>query len=113
MKSLTFSIAFLCLLCSVANSQNVSQVNMVPEGQPASTNIPGIQYPRILPDNRVFFRVKAPDAQRVQIDLLKKYDMVKDTGGIWIVTTEPVAEGFHYYSLLIVVVVVGLAGSVA
>lgn len=101
MKLLTFSIAFLCLLCSVANSQNVSQVNMVPEGQPASTNIPGIQYPRILPDNRVFFRVKAPEAQRVQIDLLKKYDMVKDTGGIWIVTTEPVAEGFHYYSLLI------------
>jgi enterochelin esterase family protein len=49
----------------------------------------------------VFFRVKAPDAQRVQVDLLKKYDLLKDTGGIWIVTTEPVAEGFHYYSLLI------------
>jgi enterochelin esterase family protein len=101
MKSLTFSIVILCLLCSVANSQSVLPGNMVPEGQPASTNIPGIQYPRILPDNRVFFRVKAPDAQRVQIDLLKKYDMVKDTGGIWIVTTEPVAEGFHYYSLVI------------
>jgi enterochelin esterase-like enzyme len=28
------------------------------DGMPASTNIPGIQYPQILPDNRVVFRVR-------------------------------------------------------
>ncbi len=44
---------------------------------------------------------KAPDAQRVQIDLGKKYDMSRDTGGYWIVTTDSIGEGFHYYSLLI------------
>jgi enterochelin esterase-like enzyme len=71
------------------------------DGIPASTNIPGIQYPQILPDNRVVFRVKAPDAQKMQIDLGKKYDMLKDTGGYWKVTTDPIGEGFHYYSLLI------------
>ena len=27
--------------------------------------------------------------------------MVKDTAGVWEVTTDPVSEGFHYYSLLI------------
>jgi enterochelin esterase-like enzyme len=70
-------------------------------GSPASTNISGAAFPQILPDNRVIFRVKAPDAQKVQIDLVKKYDMIKDTGGYWKVTTEPVIEGFHYYSLLI------------
>jgi enterochelin esterase-like enzyme len=70
-------------------------------GVPASTNIPGIKYPQILPDNRVMFRVKAPEAQNVKIDLLKKYDMKKDTGGYWTVTTDPVVLGFHYYSLLI------------
>ena len=69
-------------------------------GVPASTNIPGQKYPQILPDNRVVFRVKAPDAQKLQIDLMKKYDMVKDTSGFWTVTTEPVGEGFHYYSLI-------------
>jgi enterochelin esterase family protein len=37
----------------------------------------------------------------MQIDLMRKYDMVKDTGGYWVVTTDPVVEGFHYYSLLI------------
>ncbi|HEX6846849.1 MAG TPA: alpha/beta hydrolase-fold protein [Chitinophagaceae bacterium] len=70
-------------------------------GTPASTNIRSARYPQILPDNRVVFRIKAPDAQKVQIDLGKKYEMAKDTGGYWITTTEPVSEGFHYYSLLI------------
>lgn len=71
------------------------------EPMPASTNIPGAQYPQILPDNRVLFRIKAPDAQKVQVDLMKKYDMVKEEEGSWAVTTEPVVPGFHYYSILI------------
>ena len=54
-----------------------------------------------MPDNRVIFRLRAPDAQKVQIDLGKKYDLVKDTGDYWTVTTDPISEGFHYYSLLI------------
>lgn len=69
-------------------------------GTPASTNIPGQKYPMILSDNRVVFRVKAPTANKLQIDLGKKYDMVKDTGGYWMVTTDPIGEGFHYYSLI-------------
>jgi len=70
-------------------------------GTRAATNIRSAQYPQILPDNRVVFRVKAPDAQKVQIDLGKKYEMKKDTGGFWVVTTDSISKGFHYYSLLI------------
>jgi enterochelin esterase-like enzyme len=70
-------------------------------GTPASTNVRSARYPQVLPDGRVMFRVKAPDAQRVQIDLVKKYDLKKDTGGYWAVTTDSISEGFHYYSLLI------------
>jgi enterochelin esterase-like enzyme len=70
-------------------------------GTSASTNVRSSKYPQILPDNRVVFRIKAPDAQKMQIDLMKKYDMVKDTGGYWTLTTDPVSEGFHYYSLLV------------
>jgi enterochelin esterase-like enzyme len=70
-------------------------------GDPASTNVPNAQYPQILPDNRVVFRVKAPGAQNVQMDLGKKYDMVKDTSGHWNVTTDPIVIGFHYYSLIV------------
>lgn len=70
-------------------------------GAPASSNVRSAQYPQILADHRVIFRVKAPDAQRLQIDLGKKYDMMKDTGGYWQVTTDSIGEGFHYYSLLV------------
>jgi enterochelin esterase-like enzyme len=70
-------------------------------GTPASSNIRSAKYPQILPDNRVVFRTKAPGAQKVQVDLGKKYDMVKDTAGVWTVTTDSISRGFHYYSLLI------------
>jgi len=59
------------------------------------------KYPQILPDNSVKFRIKAPDAQKVQIDLVRKYDLVKDNEGYWEVTTDTISEGFHYYLLLI------------
>ncbi|REA64247.1 esterase [Dyadobacter luteus] len=70
-------------------------------GTRAETNIRSAQYPQILPDNRVVFRVKAPEAQKVQIDLGKKYEMKKDTGGYWMVTTDSIGKGFHYYSLIV------------
>lgn len=70
-------------------------------GTPASTNIRSADYPQILPDNRVSFRIDAPEAEKVQIDLGKKYDMEKDSSGTWTVTTDSIGQGFHYYSLVI------------
>ncbi len=65
------------------------------------TNIRNAKYPQILPDNRVVFKVKAPEAVKVQIDLGKKYDMVKGEEGTWNLTTDVINKGFNYYSLLI------------
>ena len=70
-------------------------------GAPAATNIRSADYPQILADHRVIFKIKAPDAKMVQVDLGKKYTMVKDTAGYWMATTDSIGEGFHYYSLLI------------
>ena len=70
-------------------------------GAPASTNIRNGAYPQIMSDSRVKFSMRAPDAKKMQIDLGKKYDMVKDESGVWTVTTDSISEGFHYYSLLI------------
>lgn len=92
---------FSQLLFKPVDVNTFPKYNYFDEGVSASTNIPGLKYPLIFPDNRVMFRVKAHDAQRLQIDLAKKYDMKKDTGGYWIVITDPNVEGFHYYSLLI------------
>lgn len=70
-------------------------------GAPASTNVRGADYPQILADHRVIFHIKAPDTQKVQIDLGKKYDLVKNNQGVWETITDSISEGFHYYSLLI------------
>lgn len=73
-----------------------------PEGtKPLPTNIRSNDCPCLFPDNRVLFRVNAPSATKVQVDLGKLYDMTKDEKGIWTVTTEPQVPGFHYYSLVI------------
>lgn len=70
-------------------------------GAPASTNIRNSAYPQVMMDSRVKFSIKAPEAKRVQVDLGKKYDLVKDDNGVWTTTTDSISEGFHYYSLLI------------
>lgn len=70
-------------------------------GAPPATNIRNAKYPQVTTDSKVMFSIKAPDAKKIQIDLGKKYDLVKDTAGIWTVTTDSISEGFHYYSLLI------------
>jgi hypothetical protein len=39
------------------------------DSKPATTNVRGAEYPRIHSDGRVTFRVAAPTAQKVQLDL--------------------------------------------
>ncbi|HEY9048842.1 MAG TPA: alpha/beta hydrolase-fold protein [Ohtaekwangia sp.] len=90
---------FSQLLFKATNPQLFEKYTLL--GTAASTNVRSAKYPRILPGSRVLFRLKAPDAKQVQIDLGKKYDLVKDANDFWEVTTDSVSEGFHYYSLLI------------
>ena len=82
-----------------------------PEGQdnaeledavPASTNVMGAQYPRVLWDNRVAFQLKAPKANSVAVDIGgKQYAMTRASDGVWSGTTPPLVVGFHYYSLVV------------
>ncbi|MDD4823414.1 MAG: alpha/beta hydrolase-fold protein [Bacteroidales bacterium] len=69
--------------------------------KPAPSNIRGAQYPQITSDSRAIFKMRAPDAVKVQLDLGRKYDMTKNSEGFWEVTTDSLTEGFHYYSLII------------
>ena len=90
---------FSQLLFKPVNKDLFSKYSVL--GTPASTNVRSAKYPQILPDNRVVFRTKAPEAQKVQIDLVKKYDMIKGLDGVWEITTDSISEGFHYYSLIV------------
>jgi len=91
----------LIALCVVLSWICIAQRNSQTDAQPASSNVRRAEYPQITSDSRAIFKLKAPDAQKVQIDVGKKYDLVKNGEGILEVTTDPLSEGFHYYSLLI------------
>ena len=73
------------------------------ESRPATTNLGNSPYPRIHPDLRLTFQLKAPDARKVQVvgnfGLGKggPWEMERAEGGVWTVTTPPVIPGFHYY----------------
>ena len=69
--------------------------------KPSPLNIPGAPYPCVYPDNRVVFRVVAPDAQKVRVRLGPGFDMTEAPDGMWYATTSPQVVGFHYYTLSI------------
>ena len=89
-------------ICTQVSAQGF-QREVFPEGSYSPvTNINRNGYPRVLKDNSVMFRVMAPQAQNVQIDLCgTKYDMQKADNGFWTVTSNPQVPGFHYYNLVI------------
>ena len=64
----------------------------------AETTIPGQDFPKIDGERRAYFRVNAPTANQVILDICgKKYDMRRDQNGIWCAVTDPLVVGFHYY----------------
>jgi enterochelin esterase family protein len=82
------------------------------DSQPATSNVMGAEYPRVHADGRSTFQLKAPGAQKVQVQIPGgPYDMVKGEDGVWSVTTPPLVPGFHYYSLVIDGVAVNDPGS--
>ena len=99
MKTTITRMVALALLVFLSAGSAFAQ--LVENSKPAVTNINQNSCPCILEDLRVVFRVSAPDAKKVQIDLGKLYDMTRDEKGVWSVTTNPQVPGFHYYSLVI------------
>jgi enterochelin esterase-like enzyme len=99
----TLVLPFTLLLAVVVHGQDAAA------GTPASSNVRGAEYPSIHPDLRVTFRLKAPEAQKMQVmpgggaNGLGKgpFDMTRTPDGAWSATIGPVAPGFHYYWLLI------------
>ena len=71
--------------------------------------------PEVHPDGRVTFRLKAPLAQKVQIEPVNgmpadngynglgnaAFDMTKDENGLWTVTTPPAVPGLHAYWVVV------------
>lgn len=79
------------------------------DSSPAPSNVPGAGHPRVHPDLRVTFQLRAPSAQKVSLQPggddngLGKgpYDMTRGEEGVWTLTTPPATPGFHYYWFLV------------
>lgn len=97
-RFMVFLFFFFSAKCFFAQTNKA----VVEDFKPASTNQPGREYPQVNSEGRVRVRISAPQAQRVQLDISAvKYDLVKDTSGVWTGESDPQDEGFHYYQLWI------------
>ena len=64
----------------------------------AETTVPGNEYPKIDKEGRAYFRISAPEARKVIVDICdKKYEMQPDGKGNFMAVTDPLVPGFHYY----------------
>jgi enterochelin esterase-like enzyme len=80
-----------------------------PAGRAAPSNVRGQEYPRILPDRRVVFRARAPEAKTVAVRArgndsgmgAEAYPLKPIGEGLWETTIGPIRSGFHYYELLV------------
>jgi enterochelin esterase-like enzyme len=99
-KFLSMIVAFL-LTCEIGLAQTSQSTTAVVEDfKPSSVNQPGKQYPQVNSEGRVRASISAREAHKVQLDISAvKYDLVKDTGGVWTGDSNPQDEGFHYYQL--------------
>lgn len=92
MKS-TLAILMLTLMLGAGLCRAQAPANCTPN----PLNIPEAKYPCIFPDNRVMYRVIAPNAQSVRVGNLA---LTKGPDNIWSgVTPQPAVEGFHYYGI--------------
>jgi len=92
-------ILMLLLIASVMMSW-AQQQKAVEDFKPSSVNQPGKEYPMVNSEGCVRVQIKAPEAHKVQLDISAvKYDLTKDTSGVWTGESAPQDEGFHYYQL--------------
>ena len=78
------------------------QVTIKEDFQPSSLNQPGQDYPQVNSQGYARFRIVAPQAQSVTVNLGGPggTPLKKSGDGVWIGTTAvPLDEGFHYYHL--------------
>ena len=97
---MNYRLLTIVMASSLATGICTAQTAVVEDFKPTTTTQQGKQYPQVNSERRVRVRIAAPNATRVQLDIAAvKYDLVKDTAGMWIGESAPQDEGFHYYQL--------------
>lgn len=104
MKRNLLLVIVLAVVSASAQQRNntvPSFTGAVEDFKPNATNQPGRQYPMVNSQGAVRVQLRAPGATSVQLDLGRRYEMVKDERGVWTATSAPQDVGFHYYQLIV------------
>ncbi len=96
----------LVSLITIPGSLSLAQTDqqkIIEDFKPSSLNQPGQEYPQVNSQRYARFRIKAPEAQSVNVSLGGKgTQLTKTEDGFWVGTTKgPLDEGFHYYRLTV------------
>jgi len=69
----------------------------------AFAQLPPVLSPEVHADRRVTFRVRAPNAQKVELALetFPRREMSKGEGGVWTLTTDPLEPDIYGYTFVI------------
>jgi len=76
----------------------IKKIDVPADAVTAENAIPGNEFPKVDKQRRAYFRINAPQAKKVVVDICsKKYDMEPDGKGNFMAVTDPLPVGFHYY----------------
>ena len=80
----------------------IKKINVPADAVTGENTIPGNEFPKVDSQHRAYFRINAPQAKKVIVDICdKKYDMEPDGQGNFMAVTDPLPVGFHYYFMSI------------
>jgi len=93
------ALVLLALASLLTGQLGTAQTNEpADDWKPSTLNQPGQQYPQVNSERRARFRIVAPHAQSVTAG---KTTLTKGEDGVWVGTSQPMDEGFHYYHLTV------------
>lgn len=94
------STTVFSIIALIVNLNLTAYAQVVEDFKPSSVNQPEKEYPQVNSEGRIRVQITAPEAKMVKLDIGGvKYELSKDTKGVWTGESAPQQEGFHYYQL--------------
>ena len=76
----------------------IKKINVPADAVTGENTIPGNDFPKVDAQRRAYFRIQAPQAKKIIVDICsKQYEMQPQGNGVFMAVTDPLPVGFHYY----------------
>ena len=76
----------------------IKKINVPADAVTGEWNVPGNEFPKVDSQRRAYFRIQAPQAKKIIVDICsKQYEMQPQGDGVFMAVTDPLPVGFHYY----------------